>query len=312
MAQTVLILGAAGRVGLAVAQAFLDAGFRVKAATRNGRAVMSGTEPVAVDAMDTAQLRTAIAGVDVVFNGLNPPYTEWKSAAMPMARNVMHAMRGSGALHLFPGNVYSFGSPMPNVLREETPQRPTANKGKIRVEMEELFAREAREHGTRTIILRAGDFFGGGPGSWFDLALTSRIKSGVFVAPAAMNLPHAWAYLPDLAATFAKLPAISSQLAPFETLHFPGHTVTLADMKSGIEKALGRPLKTSTLPWWALRLTTPFSAMNREILEMRYLWDEEHRLVSDKLQQLVGPVPHTPLNEAIARAIGQTPFQAAA
>lgn len=312
MAKTVVVLGAAGRIGKAAAQAFLDAGYRVKAATRDGRTVLAGTEPVKADAMNVAQLRAAFNGADVIFNGLNPLYPEWKTVALPMARNIMDAMRGSGALHLFPGNVYVFGSPMPPVLREDTPQSPTTAKGRIRLDMEALFRREAEQHGTRTIVLRAGDFFGAGSGSWFDLVLTAKVGSGVFTTPGPMNLPHAWAYLPDLVATFARLPAIADQLAPYEALHFPGHTATLGQMKAAIEKAAGKPLKVSNLPWWGLRLTTPFNAMNREIYEMRYLWEEAHSLQSERLEKLIGPLPNTPLDAAIARTLGTATARLAA
>lgn len=312
MAKTVVILGAAGRIGKAAAQAFLDAGYRVKAATRDGRAVLPGTEPVKADAMSIDQLGAAFSGTDVIFNGLNPLYPEWKTVALPIARNIMDAMRGSGALHLFPGNVYGFGSPMPPVLREDTPQKPTAVKGQIRVEMEQLFRKEAQTHGTRTIVVRAGDFFGSGSGSWFDLVLTSGLAKGKFTAPGPTNLPHAWAYLPDLTATFARLPDIANQLEPYTALHNPGYTATLGQMKSGIEQAIGRPLRTSMLPWWALRLTTPFSPMNRELYEMRYLWDEPHSLQSDRLEKLVGPLSATPLDQAIVQTLGVSQLMQAA
>jgi hypothetical protein len=32
--------------------------------------------------------------------------------------------------------------------------------------------------------------------------------------------------------------------------------------------------------------------MNRELYEMRYLWDEAHSLQSDRLEKLVGPCRH--------------------
>lgn len=300
--KTVLVLGAAGRVGKATAQAFLNAGYRVRTATRDGRSVLPGAEPVKADAMDVAQLRAAFAGADIIFNGLNPPYEKWQAVALPMARNVMEAMRGSAALHLFPGNVYAFGSPMPPVLREDTPQRPTALKGQIRVDMEALFAAEAKAHVTRTIVLRAGDFFGG-KGGWFDQAVTSRLTKGVFVAPGPMELPHAWAYLPDLAATFVRVADVADQLEPFTALHFPGHTTTLAELKRSMEAARGKPLKTSALPWWLIRLSAPFMPMNRELLEMRYLWQEPHQLQSARLARLIGEVPHTPLDEAIRQTL---------
>lgn len=59
-----------------------------------------------------------------------------------MARNVMAAAGVHGALHLFPGNVYNFGSQMPADLTEDLVFSPTSRKGAIRVEMERLFRQE--------------------------------------------------------------------------------------------------------------------------------------------------------------------------
>ena len=64
-----------------------------------------------------------------------------------MARNVIAACKANGALHLFPGNVYGYGSPMPVELTEATPMRPTTSKGRIRVEMKRIFAEEAAREG---------------------------------------------------------------------------------------------------------------------------------------------------------------------
>jgi nucleoside-diphosphate-sugar epimerase len=171
----IAVLGARGRLGRVVAKAFLDAGYEVRAVTRDGKlpAEFSGAEAVVADALDRQSLIRATQGADIVFNGLNPIYSDW-STVLPMAENVMAACHANRALHLFPGTVYNFGSPMPAVITEETPQRPTTEKGRIRVAMEELFRREAAAGRVRTVLLRAGDFFGGkGTGSWFDLVVAS-------------------------------------------------------------------------------------------------------------------------------------------
>ena len=44
----------------------------------------------------------------------------------------------------------------------------------MRVEIEQRI-REACDRGMRAIVLRAGDFFGGGRGSWFDLVIAKDI-----------------------------------------------------------------------------------------------------------------------------------------
>ncbi|WP_365962306.1 NAD-dependent epimerase/dehydratase family protein [Mesorhizobium sp.] len=171
---SIAILGANGRLGRVVAKAFIDAGYEVRAVTRNGKlpTELEGATAVAGDALDREALIRATEGVDIIFNGLNPIYTEWVKC-LPIAENVMAACRANNALHLFPGTVYNYGSPMPEVITEDTPFRPTTEKGRIRVAMEDLFHREAEARRVRTIILRAGDFFGG---TWSSLPRSTRVS----------------------------------------------------------------------------------------------------------------------------------------
>lgn len=50
------------------------------------------------------------------------------------------------------------------------------------------------------------------------------------------------------------------------------------------------------MPWWVLRAGSPFVAMWREIVSMSYLRFEAHRLVSTRLEEVIGEIPHTPLD----------------
>jgi nucleoside-diphosphate-sugar epimerase len=301
----IVVLGANGRLGRVVAKAFAEAGYGVVGVSRIGRLPkeLEGIDGVAADALDLPSLVAATAGADIVFNGLNPVYSDW-STALPMAENVMAACRANGALHLFPGTVYNYGQPMPAVLGEDTPFRPTTEKGRIRVAMEALFRAEAEEGRVRSVVLRAGDFFGGlGSGGWFDTVMASRVAKGVYTAAGPVDLVHEWAYLPDFAAAFVRLVRNRDQLGSHEALHFPGHAVTDLEMKAAIEKAVRRTLKLSTLPWWALRAGSPFVPMWRALVSMSYLRFEEHRLVSDRLERIIGPIPHTPFETAVAAAL---------
>ena len=301
----IAILGANGRLGRVVGKAFIDAGFDVRAVTRTGKvpAELKGATAVAGDALDRASLIDAIEGVDIVFNGLNPIYTDW-GKCLPMAENLMAACRANGALHLFPGTVYNYGSPMPQVITEETPFHPTTEKGRIRCAMEDLFRGEAEAGRVRTIVLRAGDFFGGtGSGSWFDLVVAAKMNKGVYTAPGPADLVHEWAYLPDFAVAFVALARNLDKLGTYEALNFPGHAVTDLEIRAAAEKALGRPLKMTSMPWWVLRAGSPFVAMWREIVSMSYLRFEPHRLVSARLADIIGEIPHTPLDRAVSEAL---------
>jgi nucleoside-diphosphate-sugar epimerase len=301
----IAILGANGRLGREVGKAFIDAGFDVRAVTRTGKvpAELDGATAVAGDALDRESLIGATQGIDIVFNGLNPVYTDW-GKCMPMAENVIAACRANGALHLFPGTVYNYGSPMPQVISEATPFHPTTEKGRIRCAMEDLFRGEAEAGRVRTIVLRAGDFFGGtGSGSWFDLVVAAKIAKGVYTAPGPADLTHEWAYLPDFAVGFVGLAKNLDKLGVYEAINFPGHAITDLDMKAAAEKALGRKLKLSFMPWWVLRGGSPFVAMWREIVSMSYLRFEAHRLVSTRLEEVIGEIPHTPLDQAVKEAL---------
>ncbi|MGB8818107.1 MAG: NAD-dependent epimerase/dehydratase family protein [Rhizobiaceae bacterium] len=304
---TIAVLGANGRVSRTVAKAFLEAGNDVIAVTRSGKPLgeLAGARFIAADAMNAKELIQATRGADIIFNGLNPLYTEWEEKVLPMARNVMEACRANGAMHLFSGNVYGYGSPMPLELGEDTPMRPSTAKGRIRIEMERIFKEESeRPGGVQTVVLRAGDYFGGtGAGSFFDLVSVSKLAKGIFTAAGPENLIHEWAYLPDFARAFVKLADNRAKLAQFENLNFPSHAMTELQLKAAVEKAVGKPLKLAHLPWMLIRLMGIVMPMMRELSRMSYLRLEPHRLVSTRLESLIGPIPHTPLDEAVRQAL---------
>lgn len=304
---TIAVLGANGRLSRTVAKAFLDAGYDVIAVTRSGKPLpeLNGARCVAADASDAQSLIAATTGADIIFNGLNPLYTEWEEKVLPMARNVLAAAKANGAVHLFPGNVYGYGSPMPVELTETTPMRPSNSKGRIRVEMKRIFAEEAaREGGVQTIVLRAGDFFGGtGKGSWFDLSSIAKLSKGIFTANGPVNLIHEWAYLPDFAQAFVKLANVRQRLNRFENLNFPNHAITELQLKGAVETATGKSLKLAQLPWWMLRGLGLFQPMMRELVKMSYLRFEPHRLISTRLASLIGEIPYTPLDVAVRQAM---------
>ena len=59
----------------------------------------------------------------------------------------------------------------------------------------------------------------------------------------------------------------------------------------------------TSMPWWVLRAGSPFVAMWREIVSMSYLRFEPHRLASTRLEGIIGEIPHTPLDQAVAQAL---------
>lgn len=304
--ETVIILGAAGRIGDAAARAFVERGWRVKGLARNARAatLAPGVEPTNVDAFDRDALIAACKGAAVVVNALNPLYTEWREKVLPMARNVAAAAAEAGATHMLPGNVYNFGHAVAMDMREDAPRQASTEKARIRIDMEDLFAAAAERQGVRTVVLRAGDFYGGTrAGSWLDLMILSKLGKGVFTWPGPADVPHAFAYLPDLGRAFAALAARRADLPAFATFHFAGHTLTGLEMKAAAEQVTGRPLRLGRVPWPLLRAAGLVSPMMREIVAMSYLWRTPHSLDGAKLAHVLGEVPRTDPVSALRRAI---------
>ena len=302
MAGRILVLGAAGRLGFVTAEAFREAGWTVKGLVRPRRArfVPRGVEPVEVVARDDAI--AAARGCDVVLNALNPAITEWRKNALSLAHSAIACAEDSGATLIFPGSVWNFGEGMPPVIDEDTPMRPTTRKGAIRVEIEQRIA-EACDRGMRAIILRAGDFFGAGHGSWLDLVIVKNIARQRLTYPGPLDVTHAWAYLPDLADTMVELARRRAEFKTLESFGFAGHAITGSELIAAIEAVTRSTFNVRRMGWWMIKSFGQLFAMGRELSELEYLWRMPHRISGEKLNAAIGDVPHTPLHAAIRASL---------
>jgi nucleoside-diphosphate-sugar epimerase len=151
--------------------------------------------------------------------------------------------------------------------------------------------------------VRAGDFFGAGRGSWFDLVIVKELASNRITYPGPLNVIHEWAYVPDLAATLVKVAAIRDRLEPFETFGFSGHAVTGQELKIALEKATGFELTVKPIWWPMMRAVGLVMPLARELAEISYLWQRPHRISGNKLRAAIGDIPHTPFAKAIRNAL---------
>ncbi|BCP54904.1 membrane protein [Kaistia sp. 32K] len=307
-----LVVGATGGIGGAVARALVDRGWTVRGLNRQPEAAArkpggEGIEWVKGDAMNAEDVIAAAKGASIVFHGANPPgYRNWQGLALPMLESTIAAAKAAGARIVFPGTIYNFGPDALPSVDEQSPQRPTTRKGKIRVAMEKRL-RETAAAGTPVLIVRAGDFFGPVAGNnWFGAGIVKAGKPVTRISyPGRPEVGHDWAYLPDLAETFLRLIERADELAPFEVFHFRGHYfdrgIAIAE---AVRTAIGRPdMKIGRFPWFAIYLAAPFVEMFRELIEVRYLWTERLELDNRKLVRFLGAEPHTPLIEALTEAL---------
>lgn len=347
-APQVLIVGATGGFGGALAQVLSHRGWGVHALTRHAAVAAgmasdasqadrawphSGHAPAWAaqvqwhlgDAMNAADVQRAAQGMQFIVHAASPAgYVGWEALALPMLANSLAAARSVGARLVLPGNVYNFGPDAGSVLHEGSPQRPLTRKGRLRVQMEDMLRQASQDTAApvRALVLRAGDFFGGhAPASWFTQML---VKPGKpvrrVVFPGKAEVGHAWAYLPDAAETMARLMVLDllepGRLAAFETLHLRGHWLARGiEMPEAIQRVASAAAfslhekypaaRIKRMSWWPVSLAAPFVPMLREIREMRYLWHVPLQLDNRKLQSLIGPEPHTPLDEAVRASLAE-------
>ena len=293
---TVIVLGAKGRFGRAAAHAFEASGWAV---TRAGRG-LSGQGCVAVDVMDADATRAACAGHDVIVNAVHPPYHHWVHTVPQLTKSVIAAAQASGATVMIPGNIYNYGRKLPPVLREDTPWMPNTGKAGIRIRMEDAY----RESGVRTIVLRGGDFLERAQtGNWFDTYIAAKAGQGKLTYPGPRTLVHAWAYLPDMARALVMLAERRAAFDRFEQFGFGGYALTGEDLIALVEDAVGRPMRVSRFPWWAVRTMGLWSPLMREVHEMRYLWFRPNAVDGTKLAQALPEFKATPAAVAVADCV---------
>jgi nucleoside-diphosphate-sugar epimerase len=283
MQQTVLILGGTGRFGRAAAEAFRNAGWRVRVHDRS-----------------TDRLPDAAVGADVIVNGWNPSYDRWAELLPGLTDTVIAAARASGATVIQAANIYVYGAGSPETLGPDTPHAASNPLGRLRIAMEE----KLRTAGIPVIFLRAGDFIDSEPsGNWLDRVLLANLRRNRLDYPGDPDIPHAWAWLPDLGRAAVALAERRSSLAPVEEVIFPGYSLTGRDLTRLVAGATGRPLRLSRFAWWPLSLVRPFWRLASGLLEMRYLWNMPHRLDAARFARQVPDFAPTPVEEAIRTAL---------
>jgi len=301
-----LVLGANGGMGSEVTRSLLRRGWLVRGLVRrepSGLATANHPQLqwIIGDAMRRQDVMDAAYGAAVIVHAVNPAkYHNWRGLALPMLDNTIAAAAAFQATVLLPGTIYNYADST-ELLDEDAPHNPPTNKGAVRVEMEERL-RDASWDRIRTIIVRAGDFFGAGANSsWFSQGMVQRGQPVRWVLnPGAEDQHHSWAYLPDVAETMVRLLEQRHSLPAFDTYHFRGHWLRNSQLLDAVCHIAGiSRRRVLRFPWWAIRAGAPLVEFCNEMREMQYLWEKPLKLNNAKLLARIGTEPHTPLEEAL-------------
>ncbi len=309
MSAPTLILGGTGSFGLAVVQEVLrrrqPARCLVrsldKAASLMGEA--SGLELIQGDVQDQNAVVRAAEGCAAIVHAINYPYPKWVPNMARATANVIAAARSAKATILFPGNVYGLGAQTEAALAEDAQNHPVGHKGELRARLEDSLLHSTEEGSVRrVIVLRAGDYFGP--------TVRNGLVDPIFENAAAgkpmrtfgnLKAAHQWAFVPDLARTALDLLDIEEGLKAYEIFNFAGTVASpQRDFLEQVAQQAGHPgLAIRVLPWSAMKLAAMFDAVVRELMELRYLYDQSVILEGSKLRRTLPNFKETPIAEAI-------------
>lgn len=256
--------------------------------------------------MNRADVMGAARGASLIVHAVNPPgYRGWAERVLPMIDNTIAAARTADARIILPGTVYNYGPDAFPLIAEDAPQNPVTRKGAIRVSLERRLAAAAENDGVRSLIVRAGDYFGGPPANnWFRALVGARRPPRGIRYPGRPGVGHQWAYVPDVAETMLRLATAENQLPVFARYHMRGHWDDDGTrMITAIRAVAGTHLRTQRFPWWSLRILGLAWETGRELRELRYLWQRPIRLDNTALLARLGTEPHTPWPQAVALAL---------
>lgn len=313
MTTTITVLGATGGIGAAVTHAAEQRGdLRVRAVNRSGDAqVAPTTERIAADIESPAGARAALGDVHaseehehVVVLAAQPPYHAWGEGRFErLLDNVLAAAAATGAKLVFVDNLYAYDSTA-GPITEKSPA--AANRKGVLREQIARRALAAHERGeVRVTIGGFSDYFGPGPGAdaalsvtAIDPALAGRRMRALF----ELDVPHAFAYLPDVAEMFLTL-ALDERADGRRWVLPHQPPVTQREAQRMVAAAAGTVPRHGRITPIMLRLAGLVDRDLRELLVIRDQWEQPFEVDGSAFTATFGPHHLTPLAEAVGATV---------
>ncbi|GGM32421.1 NAD-dependent epimerase/dehydratase family protein [Dactylosporangium sucinum] len=287
------VIVGAGSIGTAIALELAENGIPSTVVTRSGG---GPTHPLvtrfAADVSDARAFRSAAKGATVIYNCANPPYHSWPKEWPPLSRSMIAAAAENDAVLAITGNLYGYG-PVDGPMTEDTPLAATSVKGRVRVAMWE----EALAAPIRTFEVRASDYIGPRY-TIMDMALPAMRAGKTAWLPGALDVPHSYTYVGDVAHTLVEL--AGDRRAWGKAWHAPtAPALTAREILTRLATVAGLPApRLRTYPLLAVRAAALTDKFVKEFLEVRYQHVRPFVLDSDRVRETFG-LTYTPVDEAL-------------
>lgn len=304
------IFGATGTVGRALAiklaqkgQSFRVVGRSEERLRRDFRIHEPLVEYCAADLSDPAAAARAASGVDTIFCTVGVPYPQFELHPK-LTRISLAAAAAAGVRHyVHLSTVYPYGAPQQEFVSESHPRNPTAFKGRMRKEQEDLVLAADNLGGMRTTILRPPDFYGPDSElSYVRAIFDAALKGGTANVIGPIDTPHEFIFIPDLAETLIALSEKEEAYGKAWNVAGPG-LITTRQFAEQVFGTVRQKPRLRVAGKFMLRVLGLFNPFLREVVEMHYLWTNPVKLDDTRLRQLLPNLHKTPYTEGIPATI---------
>lgn len=254
------------------------------------------------DASDPAQLAAHLERPATLYLCAAPPYMRWRDEFPRLADGIARACSGRRVDLVLADNLYAYGESA-TPFDERSVCRPRSNKGRIRHALAQRLMSLHGDQGVRVAIVRAADFFGPGVGQSSVGAMV--VGSALAGKPTYLlgnpDLPHAITYVEDFART---LLAVAADAAAFgATWHAPSHNLaSTRGLVAMLARHAGREVAIRPVGPWMMRMFGLFNRDMRELLEMRYLFEQPLAIAFEATARRFN-LAATPLDQAVAATV---------
>jgi nucleoside-diphosphate-sugar epimerase len=292
-----------GPLGKYTARELVRLGKTVRMVNRSGKAdeLPAGVEVVAGDAYDAAKNIKITKGADAIYQCAQPHYYEWPEKFPPLQRAILEAAAANGAKFIVGDNLYMYGDPKGQPIREDSPVQPHTRKGKTRAAMAQEVLDAHKTGKIRAAIGRASDFFGPGYDVFNDLAIRPALAGKAVNVLGRIDQPHTFTYIADFGKLLATLGTREEALGQVWFTPSPA-AVTQAELVKLLEAEVGHPLKIMAAGALMARILGLFNKEMAEMPEMMYEWNAPFVMDSSKAEKAFG-WQATPLKQALKETV---------
>lgn len=300
-----LVLGATGGMGYSIVNELSSRGIKVVAFARNKEKLtrMFKAYPNIViqsgDVLNRKQLENVASDIDVIFQAINIPYGDWQSKLIPLNENVITTARKVSAKIAIVDNIYAYGKSNGDKLSETTTKKPNTRKGKLRLDMENLYKNSEVPY----VIAHFPDFYGPyAENSQLNYMIRqiATDKKARFIGKQDVLREHI--YTPDGAKAIVELALREDSYG--QCWNIPAYDViTGEEIIKLIREITGYTKKVGLVTTNMLRFMGLFNKQMREFVEMQYLNEDPVVLDGRKFEEHIAPFPKTPYDEGLKKTI---------